>query len=177
MMKHWKIIACLPLMVLPLNISAGAAPAADDLQITGAVVKPIHWQAAQFQAQFAGSFQPIAYTRKGIKHTAHAVPLWAVLQAAQPRSNPQIKNHWLQFVVLVRGRDGYTAAFSLAELSPDFGRRHVWLTLDEDGRPLGADAGPVNLLATDDTKAGRWVHAVTNITVVDEAQAASLGKS
>jgi hypothetical protein len=175
-MNDWKIIACLLLGLLTLNVSADAVPA-DALQVTGAVGLPGDWHKAQFQKHFAGSVQSVTYTRKGVKHTAHAVPLWTVLQAAQPRINPQIKNHWLQFVVLVRGRDGYTAAFSLAELSPDFGQRHVWLALDEDGKPFGGDAGPVDLLATDDKKAGRWVHSVVNITCVDEAQTAPAGKA
>ncbi len=97
--------------------------------------------------------------------------LFALLQAAQPRLNPNIKNHRLQFFVLVRGRDGYTAAFSLAELSPDLGGRAAWLALDEDGKPLAEDDGPVQLLVPGDAKPARWVHGVAAIVARDEASA------
>lgn len=159
---------CLLLTLLPLP--SFAAPPAAGLQITGAVAKPTNYSPGALRGQFGSSLQTITYTRKGIKHTAHAVPLWAVLQAVQPRVNPQIKNHTLQFVVLVSGRDGYTAAFSFGELAPSFGSKPVWLALDEDGHPLGETGdGEVDLVVPDDVKAGRWVHSVTRLSVVDEA--------
>ncbi len=167
---------CLLLALLPLSGSA-APPPAGDFQVAGAVVKPADYSPDMLRKQFRSSLQTITYTRRGVHHTAHAVPLLTVVQAAQPRISPQIKNHALQFVVLVAGHDGYTAAFSFGELSPDFGRRAVWLAMDEDGRPLGDGAvGEVNLVVPEDAKAGRWVHSVERITVVDEVQAAGAGR-
>ena len=160
---------CLLLALLPLPGFA-APPAASSFQITGAVAKPRDYTPSALRGQFGSSLQIITYTRKGTKHTAHAVPLWTVLQAAAPRVNPQIKNHVLQFVVLVSGRDGYTAAFSFGELAPNFGNKPVWLALDEDNKPLGEGTdGGVDLVVPDDVKAGRWVHSVTRVSAVDEA--------
>ncbi len=159
---------CLLLALLPLPILA--APPAAGLQVVGAVAKPASDLPSALRGQFQGSLQAITYARRGVKHTAHAVPLWAVLQAAQPRINPQIKNHVLQFVVLVSGQDGYTAAFSFGELAPAFGNKPVWLAVDEDGHPLGEAAdGGVDLVVPDDVKAGRWVHSIKRLFVVDEA--------
>ena len=69
-----------------------------------------------------------------------------------------------------QGFDGYTVDFSLPELLPEFGHHAVWVALDEDGKPLTGETGPASLLVPDDVKAGRWVHGLTAITVVDGAK-------
>ncbi len=154
-----------------LSWSAWAAAPAAALLVSGAATKPGAWDAARLRQGFAGAIKTVTYTRKGKSHTAHALPLLALVQAAGPRLNPNIKNHRLQFVVLVRGRDGYTAAFSLAELSPDLGQRAAWLALDEDGKPLPAESGPATLVVPGDAKPGRWVHGVAAVVLRDEAAA------
>ncbi len=173
---------CLPLgLTLLLGVAAlgpsarAQAPPADTspatFQVAGAVTAPRTWSVAQIKGQMAGQVRPLAYTVKGRHHTAHVVSLWALLQAAGPRVNPQIKHHLLQFVVAVRGGDGYTSDFTLGELSPDFGGRAVWIALDEDGKPLTGDGGPVQLLVPGDKKPARWVHAVRAILLTDAALA------
>ena len=166
------VILCL-LFALPGGClwAAPPAPPPPSLQVSGAVIRPGAWDAARLRRNLAPSLADVNYTLKGKSHKAHAVPLLALLQSAGPRFNPKIKNHRIQFVVLVRGRDGYTAAFSLAELSPDLGGRAVWLALDEDGRPFAADAGPAQLLVTGDARPARWVHGVGAVVVRDEASA------
>lgn len=152
-------------------------PPADTFQVAGAVTTPRTWSVAQIKGQMAGQICPLAYAVKGRHHTAHVVPLWTLLQAAGPRVNPQIKHHLLQFVVAVRGQDGYTADFTLGELSPDFGDRAVWVALDEDGKPLIGGSGPVELLVPGEKKPARWVHAVRAIVLSDGALLpASTGK-
>ncbi len=146
---------------------------ADTFQIAGAVTAPHTWSVAQIKKQMPTDIRPLTYTLKGQSHTAHAVALWTLLQAAGPRLNPQIKHHLLQFIVAVRGQDGYTSDFTLGELSPDFGDRAVWVALDEDGKPLTGDGGPVQLLVPGDKKPARWVHAVRAIIVTDGAAAAA----
>ena len=157
----------LPGSVWLCPVRADAPPA---FQVAGAVGKPRLWTAAQLQKELPASIQTVSYTLKGAAHTAHAVPLWAVVQAEQPQINPQIKRHVLQFVVSVRGRDGYTVDFTLGEISPDFGANAVWVAWDEDGRPLPEDDGPVELLVPGDKRAARWVHGVSAIALTDMAQ-------
>ena len=170
------LTSCLLLALLPLPTLAAPLPASS-FHVAGAVAKPADYSPSALRGQFKDSLQTITYTRKGVKHTAQAVPLWTVLQAAQPRISPQIKNHALQFVALVAGHDGYTAAFSFGEMAPEIGHHAVWLTADEDGKPLGETAaGETDLLVPEDVKAGRWVHSVARITVVDEVQAGTAGK-
>ena len=154
---------------LGLPSRAQTAPA-DTFQVAGAVVTPRTWSVAQIKGQMAGQVHALSYTVKGQHHTAQVVPLWSLLQAAGPRVNPQIKHHLLQFFVAVRGQDGYTADFTLGELSPEFGNRAVWVALDEDGKPLTGNGGPVELLVPGDKKPARWVHAVRAIILTDGAR-------
>jgi len=162
-------LVCLA-VALPGNCLRAAPPAPQTtFQVSGAVIKPGVWDAARLRRDLPRDVTAITYTLKGKHHTAHVVPLWTLLQAAGPRVNPQIKHHLLQFVVAVRGQDGYTADFTLGELSPDFGGRVVWVALDEDGEPLTGDGGPVQLLVPADKNPARWVHAVRAILLTDGA--------
>jgi DMSO/TMAO reductase YedYZ molybdopterin-dependent catalytic subunit len=148
-----------------------ASPASPStFQVGGAVSSPGAWTFARIQKDLAADVQPISYTLKGTAHTADAVPLIKLIQASQPVFNPHIKHHDLQFVVVVQGSDGYTVDFSLAELLPDFGNKPVWIGLDEDGKPLSAESGPVQLIVPDYVKPARWVHSVATITVVDTSK-------
>jgi hypothetical protein len=87
------------------------------------------------------------------------------------KSDPGLKSYSLRFVAVARGRDGYVVAFSLAELLPEIGNRHVWLALDEDGQPMSEQDGPMRLLSPDDQKPARGVHQLAEIAIVDTAAA------
>ncbi len=89
-----------------------------------------------------------------------------------PTADPKMKNAALHLVVVVRGRDGYVAVFSLAELLPEIGDKPAWIALDEDGAALSERDGPVKLIVPGDAKPGRWVHGVAGIEVVDESKPA-----
>ena len=165
-----KLFTALVALCLLVALPAAQAESPTPFQVAGAVAKPRTWTAAQLPKELPTAVQTISYTRKGAAHTAHAVPLWAVVQSEQPQINPQIKRHLLQFVASVRGRDGYTVDFTLGEISPDFGADPVWVAWDEDGKPLPEDDGPVELLVPGDKRAARWVHGVSAITLTDMTQ-------
>jgi hypothetical protein len=147
-----------------------AAPAATvmTIQVGGAVRTPGAWTVARIDNDLAGDIQSITYKVKDAAHTARAVPLLSLVNAAAPSVNPRIKNHALQFVVAVQGFDGYSVDFSIGELSPDFGNNAAWVLVEEDGKPLGPQDG-IDLVVPGDVKHGRWVHEITGITLVDTA--------
>ena len=162
-----QFMSLLAVLLLPLGV-CDASPSA--FEVGGAVAHPGVWSVARLRQQWGGTERTLHFTLKGHPHTAHVLPLLSLIQAAHPRVNPQIKHHVLQFLVIVRGQDGYTADFSLSELMPDFGHEAAWLALDEDGRALSADDGPVELLVPGDVKAARWIHGIASVTVRDMAQ-------
>jgi hypothetical protein len=158
-----------------------AAPATQPaavVAVDGLVAHPLAWSADEMRSTLAGQVTSVEYESHGHKHSAHAVPLIAVLEAAgagttlkmDPKADPHTKNLPLRLAVVVRGRDGYTATFALAELLPDIGDRPVWVALDADDKPLAERSAPVELIAPADAKPGRWVRGIASISVVDPSR-------
>jgi hypothetical protein len=163
------------LAALCLAATPATRPAAT-IAVDGAVAHPSTWSADDIRSALAGQVTTIRYESKdGKKHSAHAVPLLAVLESAgaattlkmDPKADPKTKNLPLRMAVVVKGRDGYTATFALAELMPAIGDRPVWVALDIDGQPLAERSAPVELISPADAKPGRWVRGVASVTVVD----------
>jgi hypothetical protein len=113
---------------------------------------------------------------KGEEHAAKCVSLWALVEASRPRVDRERKNHRVGFAIIARARDGYTVAFSLAELAPDISDQKVWLAFEVDGKPLPEKEGPVRLLVPNEGKGHypRWTFGITSITIVDGATLAGV---
>jgi hypothetical protein len=145
---------------------------ARSFRLSGDVEDAGDWTAERL-AELPGGPREIDFTIKGEPAKARCVPLLAVIEATKPRIDREIRGHRLAFVAIVRGRDGYTATFSLGELLPEYGRRDVWIALDHNGGPLGAKHAPFEVIVPADEKASRFVRAVEHITIVDTTR---LGK-
>jgi hypothetical protein len=179
MRRNYLLVGMLMLSALVLTTRADSQT--DGVSVAGAVDKPGDWTIARLKSDLPKDVQQIEFTRHGQKHVATVAPLLKVLEAAGiktelkmgPTMAPTQKNYPLRLVVVVSGRDGYTSTFSLAELLPDFGNHPAWLEIDEDGKPLPPNYGPLSLLVPDDVKPGRWVHGVGAITVLDASIAAT----
>jgi hypothetical protein len=151
----------------------------ESVHIGGAGIPATDWTVDQLQKQFAAEITPVAYSGHGQKHVYRCIALISLLKAAgvpadlkmDSKADPKMKSYSLRFVAVVHGRDGYVVAFSLAELLPDIGNRHVWIALDEDGQPISDQDGPIRLLSPDDQKPARGVHQLAEITIVDTAAA------
>ena len=116
------------LIVLVTLLSFFAVSALADspaVHISVASTQPSDWTADQLKTQFASQIKSIDYESHGQKHTSNAIPLLAVLKAADvgtdlkmdPKADPKTKNAALRMIVVVRGSDGYTVSISLAEVA------------------------------------------------------------
>ena len=161
---------------LALYLSAGLANrSAAIVTVGGLVATPLSVSADDVRSRFAEQLKPIRFESHGRPLTAHAVSL---LQAAgvgttlkmDPKVDPASKNFPLRLSVAVKGRDGYTATFALAELLPEIGDRTVWVAVDADDQPFSDPVAPVEVIASADAKPGRWVRAVASVTVVDPSE-------
>jgi len=176
--KHIVGVLCILLMTTMLR----ADPAADSITINGSVDKPGDWTVARLKTDLANDVTKIEYTGHDGKHTSTAVPLASLLKAAgvqtelkQPAKGVtgKDKHAEMHFAVLVQGRDGFFAVFSIAELMNDLDNRKIWLALDTDGKPLPDADGPMKLIVPDDAKPARWVHGVQSVSVVKVEPAAT----
>lgn len=78
----------------------------------------------------------------------------------------ELRGPALASYVLVTARDGYRVVYSLAELDPSLGNRHIVLADRCDGQPLSEEDGPLRLVAPEELRPARWVRQVQSITVV-----------
>jgi hypothetical protein len=181
MIRSHSIRAALLAVVSCLAAGPATQPAPASIAVDGVVAHPLSWSAAELRSNLAAQVTEIHYDIHDQHHVAHAVPLLAVLQSAgvgttlkmDPKVDPKVKNYSLRLSVVVKGTDGYTATFALAELLPEIGDRPVWIALDADGKPLADRFAPVELISPGDVKPGRWVRGIASITVVDPAAAAT----
>jgi hypothetical protein len=67
---------------------------------------------------------------------------------------------------VVKGRDGYRAVFSIAELDPAFSGKKVILADRRKDAALDANEGPWRLILEADAKPERSVRQVESVTVV-----------
>jgi hypothetical protein len=173
-MKVRQIFPCI--ILLSLLFLMGRSMAAPDappttFRITGDVAKAEDWSVPKLRQDLARHVQTLRYKLKGKQYSARVVPLLAVIQAAQPKFDPKSKHPEVRFLVLVQGRDGYTVAYSLGELMPNFGNRKVYVALEIDGKPLAEKEAPVRLLVPEDNQdAARWIYGITSITIMDSTK-------
>ncbi len=100
-------------------------------------------------------------------HSYVGVSFWDFLNTTVGISvDPGVKNDLLGKYVVATGSDGYKAAFSLGELSSDFGNQPDLIAYEVDGQPLGAN-GFARLVVPNDDKAGRWVSNLVSLEVLN----------
>lgn len=96
------------------------------------------------------------------------VPVTEVLKAAGLDLASNLGGGFVSRRVLAaRARDGYAAAFGLAEVDPRFGRQVPIVVWQEaDGTALPPHRGPLMLLAPEDGRASRGVRQVQSLQVL-----------
>jgi hypothetical protein len=80
-----------------------------------------------------------------------------------------IRGRDLGQVVLADARDGYRVVFSLGELAPALGARHVFVAFRRNGEPIPEDDGPFRLVVPDDARASRSIRQLETLRVVTVA--------
>jgi hypothetical protein len=171
-MKQTRLIAGVILLFVSATLHAD--PTTDAMTVTDAAGKATEWTPAKIKTELAAEVTTVSYSGKDGKHTATAVPLASLLKASgvttqlkpDPTAAPRVKHAELHYAVTVEGRDGYYTVFSIGELMNDVGNAKVWVALDVDGKPLPTADGPVKLIAADDQKPARSVHAISKISLV-----------
>lgn len=101
-------------------------------------------------------------TSKGVSTARYKGPLlWEVLKAAKALDGLG-HNKELAKTLLVTASDDYQIAFSVGELSPDFGNAVILLALETDGKPM---PDGYRIVAQGDKRGARAVHDIVKIEV------------
>lgn len=146
----------------------GAIAQADDsLDLRGDVPNPRRVDAPELRKL------PRAETRTTDPHDPgkeivySGTPLVEVLKAGGLLIDPGMTGirETVRMTVLVEASDGYRAAFSLAELDPEFTDRVVLLADAKDGQPLPPREGPFRIIVPGEKPPARWVRQVKAVTV------------
>jgi len=137
-----------------------------DFTVTGDVVAPATFQLAALGSLLAMTETVTFQTGSGSQTGAFTGPtLWTLLNTVGLQT-PAVKNGILRQYVIAEGSDGYTAAFSLGELAPQFGGSNpqVLVGYQQDGMPLGS-TGFARIVAAKDDFGGRYVSNLANLSV------------
>jgi DMSO/TMAO reductase YedYZ molybdopterin-dependent catalytic subunit len=103
----------------------------------------------------------------GSSHEYEGVTLASLLTKAGAPQAGDLRGRSMSLCVVAEGSDGYRAAFSLAELDPDFANESVLVADTADGKGLGPDQGPLRLVVPGDKRQGRWVRLLKSLSIIN----------
>lgn len=118
-------------------------------------------------AKLAGlPHETLQFTDAGRRNvvTFSGVPLMALLVEVGVPQRPKGKD--LRLVVVAESRDGNKVVYSLGEVSPDVHDGSVLLADSADGKPLGDENGPIELICSGDRSPARWIRGLASIRVI-----------
>jgi DMSO/TMAO reductase YedYZ molybdopterin-dependent catalytic subunit len=155
-----------------IAVIAGAAaqttaPGADTaaaLVVKGVVKQELRLTLAELKAMPRA--KATAKDHDGAAHEFEGVALQAVLARAGVPQGGDLRGKNMTLCAVAEAGDGYRAAFSLAEMDGDFAGEQIVVVDTVDGKSLGADAGPLRLVAPGDKRQARWVKMLKGITVL-----------
>ena len=85
--------------------------------------------------------------------------------AAQQNFIADVRNDKLSTYFVVTGSDGYQAVIAWGEIDPEFGNQPILIAYQENGEALEGDS--LRLVVPGDTRGGRYVSGIANISLRD----------
>jgi len=156
-------------VTLPLNATAQTASpdstTAPALLVKGAVKQELRLTLSDLKSM--PRTKVTAKGHDGSTHEYEGVTLGSLLTKAGAPQAGDLRGKSMSLCVVAEGSDGYRAAFSLAELDPDFANESVLVADTADGKDLGPDQGPLRLVVPGDKRQGRWVRVLNSLSIVN----------
>jgi hypothetical protein len=92
-----------------------------------------------------------------------------LLTLAGAPSGRSLRGPAMSMVLLAEAADGYTVAFTISEMDPQFGNRRAIVATNVGGHPLSERDGPLQLVLPEDEFHARWVRQLVRIRVIQLA--------
>jgi len=143
--------------------SAASGPSM--ITITGAVTTPLTLSVADLEKMPQTTLSVVnPHSHKA--EVYKGVSLDALLVKAGVPQGEAIRGKWMATCIVASAADGYRVVFSLPELDSGFLDSDVLVADQLNGAPIGADEGPLKLVAPRDKRPARWIRMLKSITVV-----------
>jgi hypothetical protein len=156
------------LFIIPLASAQTIMPA-PILTINGAVSKPLEFSAADLKG-LPRKVVTVVNPHDKKSETYEGVLLQTLLLKAGAPQGHDLRGATMATYLLAEASDGYRVLFSMAELDADFTDAQVLVADTLDGAPLGANMGPLRLVAPQDKRPARWVRMLRTLTVAQVAK-------
>jgi DMSO/TMAO reductase YedYZ molybdopterin-dependent catalytic subunit len=159
-------------VVIGVIAAAAQTPAPDSaaLVVKGAVKQELRLTLAELKAM--PRTKATAKDHDGATHEYEGAALQAVLAKAGAPQGGDLRGKNMTLCVVAEARDGYRAVFSLAEMDGDFAGEQIIVVDTVDGKPLGAEQGPLRLVVPGDKRQARWVRMLKQIVICKVPEAA-----
>lgn len=165
-LEAWNFVS-VRIPAQPDTVTLSGNPAA--FTVDGQVSNPLTLSADDLRANYGAQTIDVTY-RSGSETVSTqftGAPLWQVVSAAQPNFNADIGNDKLSTYLVISATDGYQAVIAWGEIDPDFGGQPILLAYEENGAPIGDEEGAIRLVVPGDSRGGRYVSGVSNISLRD----------
>ncbi len=136
-----------------------------ELTITGAVKTPLKLTVADLK-KMPRTTLSVKNPHNQNNEVYEGVLLEELLRRAGATQGTDLRGPAMATYVLAEATDGYRVIFSLAELDSGILDSGVIVADTMDGKHLGADLGPLRLVAPHEKRPARWVRMLKSITVV-----------
>ena len=157
--------------LLPVLATAAEPALAPALRVDGALPKT--GTLGQSDLEKVGA-TTVAWTNHGQTHQVTGVRVDNVLLHFGFNPGPMGKDvpvkekvKGYRQVLVATARDGFQAVFSCAELSAGMGKTVALIVWQIDGKPLGADVGPLRLVVVTDGEPARSIRQLESLRVLD----------
>ena len=107
----------------------------------------------------------VSLEHEGASEEFRGVTVAELLSRSKIQLAPEARGALLGRYVLIKGRDGYAALFSVAEIDPYYAQQPAILSDDLNGKPIPDPRGPIRLVVPGDKHRRRWVGQVATIEV------------
>ncbi len=155
-----------PQPTAPATGAAAVAAGPGEVAVTGDVRNPVALTGEALRAMPQRTQAVTFDSSKGSQsHTFDGAALIDVVTAADPVVDAAAKNPLLSVAVLATASDGYSAAVTWGEASPQFAGTDILVAHTEDGQPLERP----RLVVPGDVKGGRYVSDLTELRIVNLA--------
>jgi molybdate transport system substrate-binding protein len=139
------------------------------LHIDGQVLNPISLSADDLKKNYTPKTVDVTYKNgdQTVQTSFTGIPLWDILNAAQPNLNADVKNDKLSTFIVATGADGYQSVISWGEIDPEFGNQPILIAYEENGKALDDKTGPFRLVVPGDARGGRYVSQLVDLNLRD----------